>query len=98
MVINEDGDSVGAVSGGCVEKEIERQAQSVFQTGKAKIMTYDGRFRIGCEGILHILIEPVFLSDELSDDLNPYLKERQNFSMDVYFYNNCWRISAILAT
>ena len=59
MVINEDGDSVGAVSGGCVEKEIDHQAQSVFRSGKAKIMTYDGRLRVGCEGIIHILIEPV---------------------------------------
>src|SRR5512133_2577238 len=65
MVFNEDGDSVGAVSGGCVETEIERQAQSVFRNGKAKLMTYDGRLRIGCEGILSILIEPVFLSEEL---------------------------------
>jgi xanthine/CO dehydrogenase XdhC/CoxF family maturation factor len=47
MVISEDGVSVGAVSGGCVEKEIDRQAQSVFQSGKAKIMTYDGRLRVG---------------------------------------------------
>lgn len=88
MVISEHGESVGAVSGGCVEKEIERQAQSVFQTGKAKIMTYDGRFRIGCEGILHILIEPVYISDDLSADIESVLKERQSFSMDVYFYHN----------
>jgi len=65
MIISEDGKSIGAVSGGCVEKEIEHQAQSVFLTGKAKMMSYDGRLRIGCEGILYLLIEPVFLSDEL---------------------------------
>ncbi|MFA5330251.1 MAG: XdhC/CoxI family protein [Prolixibacteraceae bacterium] len=86
MVINEDGDSVGAVSGGCIEKEIERQAQSVFKNGNAKLMTYDGRLRIGCEGILHILIEPVFLSEELLKDFETVLKRRQNFRMDVYYY------------
>ncbi len=88
MVISEDGDSVGAVSGGCVEKEIERQAQTVFQTGKAKIMTYDGRLRIGCEGIIHILIETVHLSNELLTDFDKVLKSRQNFKMDAYYYSN----------
>ncbi len=86
MVFAEDGDSVGAVSGGCVETEIERQAQSVFRCGKAKLMTYDGRLRIGCEGILHILIEPVFLSEELLNDFETVLKHRQNFRMDAFYY------------
>ncbi len=87
MIINEDGEYVGAVSGGCIEKEIERQAESVFKNGNAKIMTYDGRLRIGCEGILHILIEPVFLSDELLNDFELILKSRQNFDMEVYFFS-----------
>ncbi len=86
MIISEDGEVVGAVSGGCVEKEIERQAQSVFNTGKAKTMAYDGRLRIGCEGIIHVLIEPVFLSDELLDRFDQVLKARQNFKMDSWFY------------
>ncbi len=85
MVFNEDGDSVGAVSGGCVETEIERQAQSVFRSGKAKLMTYDGRLRIGCEGILHILIEPVFLSGELLNDFENVLKHRENFRIDACY-------------
>ncbi len=86
MVFNEDGDSVGAVSGGCVEKEIERQAQSVFRTGNAKLMTYDGRLRIGCEGIIHILIEPVSLSEELLNDFESVLKSRKNFRIDAYYF------------
>ncbi|MDP3181160.1 MAG: XdhC family protein, partial [Bacteroidota bacterium] len=85
-VISEDGDYVGAVSGGCGETDIERQAQSVFRSGKAKLMTYDGRLRIGCEGIIHILIEPVFLSEELLKDFESALSHRQNFRMDTYFY------------
>ena len=74
MVINEEGDYVGAVSGGCIEKEIEVQAQSVFQRGKAKVMTYDGRLRVGCEGVILILIEPVNLSDELLNDFESALQ------------------------
>jgi len=88
MVISEDGNYVGAVSGGCIESEIERQAQSVFQSGKAKMMSYDGRLRVGCEGIIHILIEPVFLSDKLLSDFETVLKLRQEFNMGVYFYHD----------
>ncbi len=63
MLIFDTGQMVGAVSGGCVEKEIWRQAESVFSTGTAKVMVYDGRYRLGCEGILYILIE-VFNPDK----------------------------------
>lgn len=64
MLLLENGTMVGAVSGGCVEKEIYRQAESVFRNGVAKIMAYDGRYRLGCEGILYILIES-FNPDEV---------------------------------
>ena len=85
MIIGEDGEMVGAVSGGCVENEIRRQAQSVFQNGKAKVITYDGRLRIGCEGIIHILIEPAFLSNNLLDDFEQELLNRQPFEMITSF-------------
>ena len=63
MLIRDDGKMIGAVSGGCVEKEILRQAYGVFSGDEPKMMTYDGRYRLGCEGILYILIEP-FSPDE----------------------------------
>jgi xanthine/CO dehydrogenase XdhC/CoxF family maturation factor len=57
MLILENDDMIGAVSGGCVEKEVLRQARSVFIDGKSKMMTYDGRYRLGCEGVIYILLE-----------------------------------------
>ena len=62
MLINNNGESFGNVSGGCVEKEIIRQSQSVFKSEIPKIIKYDGRFRLGCEGIITILIEPFSLN------------------------------------
>jgi xanthine dehydrogenase accessory factor len=88
MLISEDGNSVGAVSGGCVEKEILLQAQSVFQGGIAKIITYDGRLRVGCEGIIHILIEPVSLSEEFLNDFRKQLKNRKEFQAKVYYFRS----------
>jgi len=85
MIIREDGEMEGAISGGCVENEISRQAQSVFQNGISKIMTYDGRLRIGCEGIITILIEPVFIGDDLFSDFNIHLKSRESFQVESWF-------------
>ena len=87
MIISEDGETIGAVSGGCVENEINRQAQSVFKNGKAKVMTYDGRLRIGCEGIVHILIEPALLSDELFTSFNEQLQRRKPIKIKSWFYS-----------
>ena len=67
MLLTDDGTMTGAVSGGCVEKEVLRRAQSVFDTNASKVMVYDGRYRLGCEGSLYILIEPFFVSEALKN-------------------------------
>lgn len=85
MIISENGKMIGAVSGGCVESEILRQAQTVFRSGKAKLISYDGRLRIGCEGIIYILIEPVYLSEELLFDFDRQVNARKSFQMDTFF-------------
>jgi len=85
MLLLDNGKMVGAVSGGCVEKEVQRQAQNVFSSGIPKMMTYDGRYRLGCEGILYILLEP-FIPDQTS--INTFwktIKERKSFELISYF-------------
>ncbi|NNK19719.1 MAG: XdhC family protein [Flavobacteriaceae bacterium] len=85
MLILENGTNEGAVSGGCVEKEICRQAEEVFSSGEARVMTYDGRFRLGCEGILYILLEPFTPSDEVLKAFGNVVKKRVMFSLDSFF-------------
>lgn len=85
MLISEDGKMTGAVSGGCVEKEIKHRAESVFKTGESKIITYDGRYRLGCEGILYILIEIFDVSDELQIKFQKVLNLRESFQISSYF-------------
>ena len=85
MLIFENGEMTGAVSGGCVEKEIRRQAISVFESAVPKIMTYDGRFRLGCEGILYILIEPFEPSKQTLDCFWDTIKSRETFEISRYF-------------
>ncbi|WP_439131423.1 XdhC family protein [Polaribacter sp.] len=85
MLISEDLNSVGAVSGGCVEKEIIQRAKTVFKDDKAKIITYDGRYRLGCEGILYILIEPLFITDEFIKAFLLANSNRESLKVDSYF-------------
>tara|TARA_R110002049_G_C9178388_1_gene563393 strand:+ start:24602 stop:25636 length:1035 start_codon:yes stop_codon:yes gene_type:complete len=86
MLIDQNGAMIGAVSGGCVEKEILRQAASVFETGLPKIMTYDGRYRLGCEGILYILIESVQFSEMFLKSFSYCLNERKSFEIISYYH------------
>ena len=85
MLILEDGTMVGAVSGGCVEKEIARQSQTVFDSGQPKLMIYDGRYRLGCDGILYILIEIFRPSEQLLTSFESSIVERKTFSIRTYF-------------
>lgn len=85
MLILENGKMIGAVSGGCVEKDILRQSNTVFETGIAKMMTYDGRYRLGCEGILYILIEPFNPDDSFLRTFENTLKHRTSFKIRSYF-------------
>ena len=82
MLLLEDGTMIGAVSGGCVEKDILRQAKTVFESGKPKMMTYDGRYRLGCEGILYILLEPFDPGHDFIEQFKHAISNRDHFSIN----------------
>ena len=88
MLINEHGQMTGAVSGGCVEKEILKQSHTVFKTGKAKMITYDGRYRLGCEGTLYILIELFSPENETLDCFRQNVEEQNPFEIHSYYSRN----------
>ena len=85
MLLIDDGTMVGAVSGGCVEKEVYRQALSVFEKGTPKVMTYDGRYRLGCEGILYVLLEPFDPSEAMIQSFWKTIEQRTPFEVHCYF-------------
>ena len=91
MLLSDNGSMVGAVSGGCVEKEVLKRAQSVFKTGESKVITYDGRYRLGCEGVLYILIEPFYISDAFKTAFFKNLESRKPINVQSYFKkeDNC---------
>jgi xanthine/CO dehydrogenase XdhC/CoxF family maturation factor len=67
MLVTENGELTGAVSGGCLEGDALKKAQMVIFQQKAMLVTYDttdeddAKFGVGlgCNGIIHILIEPI---------------------------------------
>ncbi len=85
MSVQSDGKMIGAVSGGCVEKEVLRQAQSVFETDQPKLMVYDGRYRLGCEGILYILIEPFQPESAFYEAFEKQCASRRSFTISSTF-------------
>jgi xanthine/CO dehydrogenase XdhC/CoxF family maturation factor len=86
MILSDQGEALGAVSGGCVEKEILSKAQSVFRTGKARIMSYDGRYRVGCDGLLYILLEPFETNEKLLKAFEAVYKDRKSFQAESWYY------------
>jgi len=65
MAVNEDGEVVGSVSGGCVEGAVVTEALEVLETGERKLVTFgysdDEAFAVGltCGGIIHLFVEPL---------------------------------------
>lgn len=85
MSVQDNGKMIGAVSGGCVEKEVLRQAQSVFETDTPKLMVYDGRYRLGCEGVLYILIEPFNPENSFFEAFEKQCNLRKSFKISSSF-------------
>ncbi|HUB62685.1 MAG TPA: XdhC/CoxI family protein [Puia sp.] len=67
MLVTDDGQLTGAISGGCLEGDALRKAMFAIHQQQNKLVTYDTtheddlRFgvQLGCNGIVHILFEPI---------------------------------------
>ncbi|GEO09578.1 XdhC family protein [Segetibacter aerophilus] len=98
MLVTEDGQLTGAISGGCLEGDALRKAQLVIVQKKPMLVTYDTTDEddaklgvgLGCNGIISILIEPISADDQLNPIgfIKTILEKRQSavlvtlFSMD----------------
>jgi xanthine dehydrogenase accessory factor len=66
MVVSEDGEVAGSVSGGCVEGAVVEEALAVLAGDKGPhVVTYgisdDQAFSVGltCGGTIHVFVEPL---------------------------------------
>src|SRR3954451_24082616 len=87
MLVTEEGKLTGAISGGCLEGDALRKAQLVMSRKKSMVVTYDTMddddaklgVGLGCNGIIHILIEPLFAEGSFNtiELLKIFLAKRQ---------------------
>jgi len=88
MLVTEDGQLTGAISGGCLEGDALKKALLVMQKNEPMLVKYDTNddddaklgVGLGCNGIIYILIEPI-ISETIDNPVNffdRFLKRRQH--------------------
>jgi len=95
MLVTEDGQLTGAISGGCLEGDALRKARQVMVRQKARLVMYDTTDEddaklgvgLGCNGIIYILIEPIRAEDPANPIqlLKKYLSIRQKVVLITLF-------------
>ena len=77
MLVTDDGQLTGAISGGCLEGDAMRKALYAITQKKSMLVTYDTSDEddaklgvgLGCNGIIQVLIEPI----DITNPVNPIL-------------------------
>jgi xanthine dehydrogenase accessory factor len=67
MLLLESGQSIGSISGGCLESDVCDRARSVVESGQPVVAVYDALTNddllwglgLGCNGLVKVLIEPL---------------------------------------
>ena len=96
MLIDENGYSIGTVSGGCLEADVLEHAKKVFETGDSTVITYDTTrdensvfgLSMGCRGIVRILLEKVSKENRFFDYAESVLSARKSFSTATLISSN----------
>ena len=81
MLVTEDGELTGAISGGCLEGDALRKALLSIHQKQNKLITYNTNneddievgLQLGCNGIVHILFE--YIDEEVSKNPIQYLQQ-----------------------
>ena len=71
MLVTDDGQLTGAISGGCLEGDARQRARQAIFRGQPALVTYDTRdeedprhgLGPGCQGVVRILLEPLHFTD-----------------------------------
>ncbi len=96
MLIDENGYSIGTVSGGCLEADVLEHAKNVFETGDSTVITYDTTrdensvfgLSMGCRGIVRILLEKVSKENRFFDYAESVVRARKSFSTATLISSN----------
>ncbi|MDP4852596.1 MAG: XdhC family protein [Saprospiraceae bacterium] len=88
MIVDEEGQLTGAISGGCLEGDALRKAVFCIHTQIPKLVVYDTSdeedatigIQLGCSGFIQVLFEPIDENDPLNpiELLKKAIHKRQN--------------------
>lgn len=85
MLILENGDTFGIISGGCLESDVLERAKKILQTDEPEVFTYDTSkgensvfsLNMGCRGVIRILLEPIGKENDFFNFVSECLNARQ---------------------
>lgn len=97
MLVTEDGQFTGAISGGCLEGDALRKAALAINQGKKKLVVYDTTdeddaklgIQLGCNGIVSILFEPIDTNSfSLIESFNKMINSREPLLLVTGYHTN----------
>lgn len=100
MLILENGETFGTVSGGCLEADVLERAQKVLKTGEPQIFIYDTTsaedsvfsLNMGCRGVIRILLEPIRDNKFIEFLHSCFKKRKKGVSATLISPENCIKI------
>ena len=91
MLIADDAEMIGSVSGGCLEADVREVALSVIQTGAPRLLRYDTgtdyqlpfSLGLGCSGSVEIFVQPAMAPEllESASDATRLLHGDESFAV-----------------
>ena len=85
LLVSDDGELVGNLSGGCLEGEVEEVAREVMKSGEPRVAHYDltaddevvWGWGLGCNGAIGVFIEPAANAYGIADALRTAVEREQ---------------------
>lgn len=89
LLVPEEGDLIGNISGGCLENDVADVGRIVMQEGVARIVSFDltaddeavWGWGLGCNGAIELFVEPAEKVAEVAGALRMALEEERPISM-----------------
>src|SRR5919106_3728208 len=89
LLVAEDGEMVGNLSGGCLEGEVHGVAQIVMESGESRLEMYDltaddevvWGWGLGCNGAIEVFVEPADKAAEVADALRAAVEEERSIAV-----------------
>lgn len=95
MLVTENGELTGAISGGCLEGDALRKARLAILESRNTLVTYDTTddddatmgVGLGCNGVIQVLLEPLNPGDECNpiNLFRSFLAKRQDAVLGTFF-------------